>query len=86
MRRGKSMLVLILLLIFGAVIGSVLTELVSDSPHFSWLAFSKQFGISTANPLVVNLGIVNFTFGMMFDISVSSIIGVIIAILVYRKM
>ncbi|MDD3766095.1 MAG: DUF4321 domain-containing protein [Eubacteriales bacterium] len=86
MRKRNRLLVLTLLLVFGAAVGGFLSELAKDSQYFGWLSLSKQFGISNQSPVFVDLGIVSLTFGMMFNVSVSSIIGIIIAALVYRKL
>lgn len=84
-KRGRSVLVLIFLIAFGAVIGSILSELAKGSQYFDWLSFGRQFGISTDNPFTLNLGILSLKFGLMFNITISSIIGVIISIFVYRR-
>ncbi|MBQ2022530.1 MAG: DUF4321 domain-containing protein, partial [Lachnospiraceae bacterium] len=47
-----------------------------------WLNYGEAFGLN--NPLVLNFGILVITFGLTIRITMASIIGVIIAILVYR--
>lgn len=83
--NNSSALVFILFLIFGAVIGSVVSELARGSQYFDWLSFGQQFGISTDNPFILNLGILDLKFGLMFNITISTIICVITSIFVYRR-
>ena len=48
-----------------------------------WLGYGQEFGLST--PLSLNLNILSITFGLTFKISIASIIGMAIAIFIYRK-
>ena len=79
---SKSSWTLLLLVLSGIVLGGFLGEMVADVPGFSWLNYGESFGLNT--PLVLNLGILVITFGLSMRITMASIIGVIIAILVYR--
>ena len=51
-------------------------------PAFSWLGYGQTFGLDT--PIVVNLGLLVITFGLTIKITIASIIGVVIAIIIYR--
>ena len=51
-------------------------------PFLSWLNYGQSFGLE--NPVVLDLGILVLTFGLSIRITVASIIGVLIAILIYR--
>lgn len=82
--RSKSSWTLLLLLLSGIVLGGFLGEMVADLPGFFWLNYGESFGLNT--PLVLNLGILVITFGLTIRITMASIIGVIIAILVYRML
>lgn len=84
-KRSRSTIKLTLLIIFGAVIGSVVAELARGSQYFDWLSFGRHFGISTENPFSLNLGILSLKFGLMFDITISTIISIITAIFVYKR-
>lgn len=80
--RSKSSWTLLLLLLSGIVLGGFIGEMAAGVPGFSWLNFGESFGLN--NPLVLNFGILVITFGLTIRITMASIIGVIIAILVYR--
>ena len=80
--RSKSSWTLLLLLLSGIVLGGFLGEMVAGVPGFSWLNYGESFGLN--NPLVLNFGILVITFGLTIRITMASIIGVVLAILVYR--
>ncbi len=84
-RKSKNLLVLIMLIVFGTLIGNVVAELARDSQYFHWLAYGRQFGISTDNPLLLELGMITMKLGLMLNLTVSSIIGIIVSVIVYRR-
>ena len=49
---------------------------------FGWLGYGQSFGMDS--PLVLNLGVLVITFGLSIHITMASIIGVVIAIIIYR--
>ena len=75
---GKNSWALFLLLLTGIVIGM----LAEGVPALSWLGYGQTFGLDT--PIVVNLGLLVITFGLTIKITIASIIGVVIAIIIYR--
>lgn len=81
--KGKNIWVLLLFIFSGLVIGGLLGELAGHVDFLWWLSYGQSFGLET--PIQLNLNIVQITFGLMFKINISSIIGLIIAILIYRK-
>lgn len=86
MKTGKAW-VLLLLLLCGVVIGGFLGYLTREISWLSWLDYGMTFGIGTdGGSFVLNLGVLVITFGLSIKISIASIIGVVIAFLVYRKL
>ena len=86
MKTGKAW-VLLLLLLCGVVIGGFLGYLTRDISWLSWLDYGMTFGIGTdGGSFVLNLGVLVIPFGLSIKISIASIIGVVIAFLVYRKL
>ena len=73
---------LLLLLLSGIVLGGFIGEMTAKVPGLSWLNFGESFGLN--DPLILNLGILVITFGLSIRITMASIIGVIIAILIYH--
>lgn len=81
--KEKGTLVLIIFILCGLVIGGLIGELTSGISWLSWLNYGQQFGLST--PITLDLGVVQLTLGLLFRINVSSIVGIIIAVFIYRK-
>lgn len=81
--REKNVWILILFILSGLVIGGLLGELAGKIDFLWWLSYGKSFGLSS--PIQLDLNIVQISFGLMFKINIASIIGLIISILVYRK-
>ena len=78
----KNRWALFLLLLAGIVLGSFIGHLSRNVSWLSLLSYGKTFGLES--PVVLNLGVMILTFGLTIDINIASIIGVIIAIIIYR--
>lgn len=81
--RDKGIWILILFILSGIVVGGLLGELASQVDFLSWLAYGQQFGLTT--PLELDLNVIKLTFGLMFKINIASIIGIVLAIFIYKK-
>lgn len=81
--RDKSTLIAILFVCIGLVIGGLLGEVASQVDWLNWLAYGQTFGIQ--NPFVLELNILSLTFAFSIYINIASIIGMTIAIFLYRK-
>ena len=79
---AKNYWILLLLVLAGIVLGGFIGELTSNVSFLSWLNYGQSFGLS--DPLVLNLGILVLTFGLKIKITIAGIIGILIAILIYR--
>lgn len=82
MRGKKNNWALFLMMLAGIVLGGFIGTLCQDISFLSWLNFGQSFGLSS--PLVLDLGIMILTFGLSIHISIGSIIGMVIAIFIYR--
>ena len=82
--KEKNIWILIVFLLAGIVIGGLLGELATKVSALSWLGYGQAFGLST--PVELNLSVVIITFGLLFNINIASIIGMALAIFIYRKM
>lgn len=67
-----------LLILAGIVIGGFIGSLLP----IEWLNYGQSFGLSS--PIVLDLGILCITFGLSIKITIASIIGIILAIIIYR--
>jgi hypothetical protein len=81
--KEKNIWILIIFILSGLVVGGLLGELASKIDWLWWLSYSQSFGLE--NPVVIDIGVMKVTFALMFKISVSSIIGMILAIFIYKK-
>lgn len=81
--RDKNIWILIVFILSGLVIGGLLGEIASRVDFLWWLSYGESFGLS--EPLQLDLHIIKLTFSLMFKINISSIIGMAIAIFIYRK-
>lgn len=81
--REKNIWILMVFLLSGLVIGGLLGEIASKVDWLWWLSYGESFGIST--PIELNLSVISISFGLMFRINISSIIGMALAIFIYRK-
>lgn len=81
--REKNIWILLVFILSGLVIGGLLGELAGKVDFLWWLGYGQSFGLSA--PIQLDLNIVQISFGLMFKINIASIIGMIIAIIVYRK-
>ncbi len=79
---SKNAWVLLVLMLAGIVVGGFIGNLTEGVSGLNWLNYGQSFGLD--NPLVLNLGILVITFGLTIKITIASIIGMIIAGLVYR--
>ena len=82
--RDKKFWIFLIFLFAGIILGGLLGELAANVPALSWLAYGKTFGLT--EPMVLNLGVLELTFKIVFDLNVASILGIIIAILIYKSM
>ena len=79
---GKNYWALFLLILAGIVLGSFIATLTEGISGLSWLSFGQTFGFES--PIVLNLGILVVTFGMTIKITIASIIGIIVAAIIYH--
>ena len=82
--RDKNTWIILLFICAGLVIGGLLGEVAAQVDWLSWLSYGQTFGIE--NPFVLNLNVLSLTFAFALHINIASIIGLAIAIFLYRKM
>ena len=81
--KEKNIWILLVFLLAGLVIGGLLGKLASEISWLWWLSYEQQFGLES--PIVLDLSVIQLTFGLMFKINVASIIGMILSIFIYKK-
>lgn len=81
--RDKNVWILIVFILAGLVIGGLIGQLATRVNGLWWLSYGESFGLS--EPLELDLSIIKLTFSLMLKINIASIIGMAIAIFIYRK-
>ena len=69
---------LVILVLIGFVIG----RFIGTYFEGSFLNYGQSFG--TSSPVELNLGFILLTFGIQFRITIASVLGVVLALLVYK--
>ncbi len=82
--RDKNTWIVILFIFAGLVIGGLLGQVASQVDWLSWLSYGQTFGIQ--NPFVLNMNVLSLTFAFSININIASIIGLGIAIFLYKKL
>lgn len=73
----------IMIIFMGIVLGSYLGELALQVPFLKFLSYGKELGLT--EPLVLNLGFINVTFGFMCKLNLASILGFVVSLFLVRK-
>ena len=81
--KEKNVWILLVFILSGIVIGGLLGELASQVDWLWWLSYGESFGLS--QPLTLDLSVIQLTFGLTFKINISIIIGMVLAIFIYKK-
>lgn len=79
---SKSPWVLLVLMLAGIVLGGFIGTLTQNISALSWLNYGQSFGLDS--PIVLNLGIMVITFGLSIKITIASILGLVLAAIIYR--
>ena len=79
--KNNDGIVLMFLLLVGAILGSIIGAALGDM--ITLLNYGKTIGV---DPFVVDLNVIVLTFGLRFSLNLSSIIGIIIAFFIFKKL
>ena len=82
--KWKHNLILIILLLAGVVVGSLLANVTAGVPFLGWLSYGGRVGISTQEPMLLDLAVLQVAFGFQLQINVAQIICIIAAICMYK--
>lgn len=79
---SKNAWALFLLILAGIVLGGFIGMLADGVSALSWLNYGQSFGLD--EPVVLNLGLLVVSFSLTIKITIAGIIGVVLAIIIYR--
>jgi len=83
-RAPKNTWALFLLILAGIVLGGFIGSLVKDVSFLSWMNYGMNFGMDT--PLALDLKVIFLQFQIKLFINITSIIGTILAIIIYKNL
>jgi len=73
----------VMIIFMGIVLGSYLGELVLEVSWLKFLSYGKNIGF--AEPITLDLGFLELTFGFLCKLNLASILGFILAFFVIKK-
>ena len=80
--RTFSPVAIFIILIIGIVLGALITYLTRNVAALQWLSIGRDFGLRA--PLVLDMEILELTFGIYVRINVAVILGIIISAAGYK--
>jgi Domain of unknown function (DUF4321) len=83
-----SVVVMLVMLILGALIGSVIGEVIGALAPGGYVAaiFTKGISPGITPPAVLDLKVLTLTLGVTMRINLASVLGIALALLMYRRL
>ncbi len=82
-KRGHSpWWILVVIVIAGAMLGSVLANAVGQFTYLSWLGRSLTVGVTP--PVVIDLHVLTVTVGVLVRLNLAVLLGILVAAYVFR--
>lgn len=81
--KEKNIWILLIFILSGLVVGGLLGEIAGKVEFLSWMGYGESFGLTS--PLELDLSIIKITFALAFKINIASIIGLVLAVFIYKK-
>ena len=87
-KKLDSVVVLLVIVILGALIGSVIGEVIAVLAPGGYFekVFSRGVNPGISPPAVLDLKVLTLTFGLTAKINLASLLGIVLALLIYRKL
>lgn len=87
-KTEKNSWVMLLLMLTGIVLGGFLGYLTREISWLSWLNYGQSFGLTGTggSALILDLGVLVLQFGFTIRITIASILGMVLAFLIYRRL
>ena len=82
--KDRSIWLLLVFILSGLVIGGLLGELSKNVDWLWWLSYGNELGLTS--PLTLDLSVLNIQFKFTMKINIASIVGMAIAIFIYRRL
>ncbi len=87
-KKIDSIVVLLVIVILGALIGSVIGEVIATLAPGGIIeaVFSRGVNPGITPPAILDLRVITLTFGLTVKINLASLLGIALALLIYRKL
>lgn len=72
----------VIIALVGAVLGEFIGYVTRNISWLSWLNYGKKLGFT--DPFTLDLDFITITFGFSVQITIAGILGLILAIIIYR--
>ncbi|NDL67952.1 DUF4321 domain-containing protein [Anaerotalea alkaliphila] len=72
------------MILSGIVLGGFLGHLAAGVSYLEWLGFGYSFGMP--HPFTLDLKVVYLSIQILLDMNIASILGIVLAIFIYRKL
>lgn len=82
-KTGKTISSWVLVILAGIVLGSFIGQYLGEIELLSWLKYGQKFG--NIEPAFIDLGIIKMNFGLLFDLNISGVLGIVAAVLLYKR-
>lgn len=83
--KTKNIFMFWVMVLTGVILGGLLGEVAGQVPALSFLNYGKSIGLSPDAPLVLDLSVVRVVLGVELKMTVAAILGLIISIILYKK-
>ena len=70
------------LVLIGIVVGQFTASITSGIKALSWLSYGLKFG--TSEPITLDLQVLNLTFGASVNITISTVIFIVLSVIIGR--
>ena len=81
--KEKNIWILSIFILSGLVVGGLLGDIAQNVEFLSWMGYGETFGLTS--PIELDLSIMKITFALVFKINIASIVGLILAVFIYKK-
>jgi len=85
-KTGKRVWMWVLIVLLGLIVGGTVGYYVENVPYLSWLSLGPDpIGLSLDEPLRLSLGVIQFSLGLTLKANIGGALGVIVAVILFKR-